>query len=179
MQCYDLRFPEFSLSLARMGAQILTYPSAFTVATGLAHWESLLRSRAIETQCYVIAAAQTGMHNSKRSSYGHAMVIDPWGAVVAQCREGTGIALATIDLSYQTKVRSDMPVSLHRRYDVYNLPEADYLSNNPLPDDEDVFDFGQVKIKGWSVFLRSRHSMAFVNRKCVVPGRKFYYLHIF
>lgn len=74
MQCYDLRFPEFSLSLAQMGAEILTYPSAFTVATGLAHWESLLRARAIETQCYVIAAAQTGAHNNKRSSYGHAMV---------------------------------------------------------------------------------------------------------
>lgn len=69
-----MRFPEFSLSLARMGANIITYPSAFTVATGLAHWESLLRARAIETQCYVVAAAQTGIHNSKRSSYGHAMV---------------------------------------------------------------------------------------------------------
>ncbi len=74
LQCYDVRFPEFSLSLARMGADIITYPSAFTVTTGLAHWESLLRARAIETQCCVVAAAQTGIHNSKRSSYGHAMV---------------------------------------------------------------------------------------------------------
>ena len=73
-QCYDLRFPEFSLSLAHKGAQILTYPSAFTVPTGMAHWETLLRCRAIETQCYVVAAAQTGSHNVKRSSYGHAMV---------------------------------------------------------------------------------------------------------
>ena len=73
-QCYDLRFPEFSMSLARLGAQILTFPSAFTIPTGLAHWQSLLRARAIETQCYVVAAAQTGLHNSKRSSYGHAMV---------------------------------------------------------------------------------------------------------
>ena len=156
-----------------MGAQILTYPSAFTVATGLAHWESLLRARAIETQCYVIAAAQTGMHNAKRSSYGHAMVVDPWGAIIAQCREGTGIALASIDLSYLAKVKSDMPVSQHRRYDVYNLPTTDYLANHSLPDDEEVFSFGQVTIKGWGVFLRSRHSIAFVNRKCVVPGREF------
>lgn len=72
--CYDLRFPEMSSILARMGAEILTFPSAFTVPTGQAHWEVLLRSRAIENQCYVIAAAQTGVHNAKRSSYGHAMV---------------------------------------------------------------------------------------------------------
>ena len=76
-QCYDLRFPELSLSLARKGAEILTYPSAFTIPTGNAHWRALLRSRAIETQCYVVAAAQTGSHNAKRSSYGHAMVRQP------------------------------------------------------------------------------------------------------
>ena len=76
--------------LARRGADVLTYPSAFTVATGLAHWEALLRARAIETQCYVAAAAQTGRHNEKRSSFGHSVIVDPWGTVVAQCREGTG-----------------------------------------------------------------------------------------
>lgn len=75
-QCYDLRFAELSLSLTKMGAEILTFPSAFTTATGMAHWEPLLRTRAIETQCYVVAAAQTGVHNAKRSSYGHAMVRD-------------------------------------------------------------------------------------------------------
>jgi predicted amidohydrolase len=69
-----MRFPELSLALAKMGADILTFPSAFTFATGAAHWETLLRARAIESQCYVIAAAQTGTHNSKRSSWGHAMV---------------------------------------------------------------------------------------------------------
>lgn len=73
-QCYDLRFPELSLSQAAQGAQILTYPSAFTFATGSAHWELLLRARAVETQCFVVAAAQTGAHNKKRSSWGHAMV---------------------------------------------------------------------------------------------------------
>jgi predicted amidohydrolase len=86
--CYDLRFPELAASLARRGADVLTFPSAFTVATGLAHWETLLRARAIETQCYVVAAAQTGKHNDKRSSYGHSVIVDPWGTVVAQCAEG-------------------------------------------------------------------------------------------
>lgn len=74
-QCYDLRFPELSLCLRAQGADILTYPSAFTFATGASHWEPLLRARAIESQCYVVAAAQSGMHNEKRSSWGHAMVI--------------------------------------------------------------------------------------------------------
>ena len=76
--CYDVRFPEFACSMAKAGASILTYPSSFTIKTGLAHWETLLRARAIENQCYVIAAAQNGVHNAKRSSYGHSMIIDPW-----------------------------------------------------------------------------------------------------
>lgn len=73
-QCYDIRFAELSLTLAKMGADILTFPSAFTFVTGAAHWETILRARAIESQCYVIAAAQTGAHNNKRTSWGHAMV---------------------------------------------------------------------------------------------------------
>ena len=86
LTCYDLRFPEPSLSLRRQGAQVITYPSAFTVRTGAAHWETLLRARAIETQSYVLAAAQVGAHDgTKRVSWGHAMVVDPWGTVVAQC----------------------------------------------------------------------------------------------
>lgn len=76
--CYDVRFPELGLWNRRNGAEILSYPSAFTLNTGLAHWETLLRCRAIETQCYVVAAAQTGRHNEKRISYGHSMVVDPW-----------------------------------------------------------------------------------------------------
>merc|ERR1740128_538657 len=167
--CYDLRFPEISLSLVRMGAQVLTYPSAFTVATGLAHWESLLRSRAIENQCYVVAAAQTGIHNSKRSSYGHAMVVDPWGTVIAQCREGTSIALAAVDLNYLKNLRLEMPVASHRRHDIYQLPVQDSRCMD-LPSDTESFPFGQVTIRGWGVFYRGRSSIAFVNRKCVVPG---------
>ncbi|KAI9554690.1 hypothetical protein GHT06_019966 [Daphnia sinensis] len=167
--CYDVRFPEFSLSLAHMGADIITYPSAFTVATGLAHWETLLRARAIETQCYVVAAAQTGIHNSKRSSYGHAMVIDPWGTVIAQCREGTSLALAMVDLEYLNKVRREMPVFNHRRHEIYHKPTC-VSPSLPLPEDDAVFVFGQVTIRGWAVFYQSRHSVAFVNRKCVVPG---------
>lgn len=85
--CYDLRFPESSLALRSRGAQILTYPSAFTERTGAAHWEVLLRARALDTQCWVLAAAQVGAHpGSSRVSYGHAMVVDPWGSVVASVR---------------------------------------------------------------------------------------------
>lgn len=117
--CYDLRFPELSLHLAQQGADILTYPSAFTFTTGAAHWEILLRARAIETQCYVIAAAQYGQNNAKRKTYGHAMVVDPWGQVIAQCQEGDDVCVAAIDLDYLKKVRTQMPVWKHRRDDVY------------------------------------------------------------
>ncbi|KAK3316897.1 carbon-nitrogen hydrolase [Apodospora peruviana] len=123
--CFDLRFPEISLNLRRQGAQIITYPSAFTVPTGLAHWATLLRARAIETQCYVIAAAQVGRHNEKRVSYGHSMIIDPWGQVLAELggnkHDGEvnepEITTAEIDLDFMEKVRSEMP--LQRRTDVY------------------------------------------------------------
>ncbi|EHB13648.1 Nitrilase-like protein 1 [Heterocephalus glaber] len=98
--CYDIRFPELSLALAQAGAEILTYPSAFGPITGPAHWEVLLRARAIETQCYVVAAAQCGRHHAKRASHGHSMVVDPWGTVVARCSEGPGLCLARIDLKY-------------------------------------------------------------------------------
>ncbi|XP_066464870.1 deaminated glutathione amidase isoform X2 [Eleutherodactylus coqui] len=117
--CYDLRFPEMSLALSRAGAEILTYPSAFTVTTELAHWEVLLRARAIENQCYVAAAAQTGTHNVRRSSFGHAMVVDPWGVVVAQCSEGPGVCYAEIDLPYLQRVRREMPLQKHCRPDLY------------------------------------------------------------
>ncbi|KAJ8302149.1 hypothetical protein KUTeg_021136 [Tegillarca granosa] len=93
--CYDLRFPELSLLLSQQGAEIITYPSAFTQTTGMAHWET-----------YVVAAAQTGKHNDKRSSYGHAMIIDPWGTVIAQCHEGTDVCVAEIDISYLRKIIS-------------------------------------------------------------------------
>ncbi|KAG7207850.1 hypothetical protein KM043_009451 [Ampulex compressa] len=117
--CYDMRFPELSLTLRNMGAEILTFPSAFTYQTGAAHWEVLLRARAIETQCYVVAAAQTGTHNKKRVSWGHAMIVDPWGTVIAQCMEKTGIAIAEIDLDLLEQVRKNMPCENHRRIDLY------------------------------------------------------------
>lgn len=119
--CYDMRFAEQALLLRNMGAEILTYPSAFTYQTGAAHWEVMLRARAIETQCYVIAAAQTGVHNKKRTSWGHSMIIDPWGTVLAQCAEKIGIAVAEIDLDLLAKIRKNMPCKEHRRKDLYSL----------------------------------------------------------
>ncbi|KAK0707866.1 carbon-nitrogen hydrolase [Lasiosphaeris hirsuta] len=118
--CFDLRFPEISLALKRQGADIITFPSAFTVPTGKAHWEILLRARAIETQSYVIAAAQVGRHNEKRVSYGHSMIIDPWGTVLADLGGNDGepeIATAEIDFELLKKIRREMPLA--RRTDVY------------------------------------------------------------
>jgi predicted amidohydrolase len=115
-----LRFPEVGLALKRQDAQIITYPSAFTIPTGQAHWEVLLRSRAIETQAYVIAAAQVGSHNEKRKSYGHSMVVDPWGKVLLDLPGDSTepeIGIVTIDLDYREKVKAGMP--LLRRTDVY------------------------------------------------------------
>ncbi|KAL6074972.1 Nitrilase [Balamuthia mandrillaris] len=118
--CYDLRFPELYLSYRQnKGAQVILIPSAFTQATGKAHWEPLLRARAIETQCYVVAAAQVGNHNAKRSSHGNSIIIDPWGKVVACCSDRVGIAVAEIDHSYMEQIREQMPVFQHRRPDVY------------------------------------------------------------
>ncbi|XP_029943783.1 deaminated glutathione amidase-like [Salarias fasciatus] len=114
--CYDLRFPELSLALLRHGADVLTYPSAFTVATGAAHWEVLLRARAIETQCFVLAAAQVGRHHERRSSYGHALAVDPWGEVLGDCGgEEPGVALVEVDLDKVSRTRRNMPVQQHRR----------------------------------------------------------------
>ncbi|KAL5206915.1 hypothetical protein ABZP36_035124 [Zizania latifolia] len=118
--CYDLRFPELYQRLRfKHQAQVLLVPSAFTKVTGEAHWEILLRARAIETQCYVIAAAQAGKHNEKRESYGDSIIIDPWGTVIARLpdRLSTGFAVADIDLSKVEAVRTKMPISEHRKFD--------------------------------------------------------------
>jgi predicted amidohydrolase len=128
--CFDMRFPEPAQALRNRGAQVLLYPSAFTTPTGKAgHWEILLRARAIESQSYVIAAAQVGVHDEdgKRRSYGHSMIIDPWGEIVAELGgdegedgtwEGEGeIAVAEIDEGYVEKIRKEVP--LLRRTDVY------------------------------------------------------------
>jgi len=166
--CYDLRFGEHSQALARAGAQLLTFPSAFTVATGQAHWEALLRARAIETQSYVIAAAQTGQHNAKRSSYGHAMIVDPWGVVAAEVEEGVGVALAPIDLDKVARIRREMPVQHQRRPELYGQVEIRSLNNNDLPEDGEIFNFGPVR--GASTFRRTPLSLVFVNKKPVVAG---------
>ncbi|KAI9592482.1 putative NIT2-nitrilase [Syncephalis fuscata] len=119
--CYDLRFPELAAHLREQGAQILTYPSAFTQLTGQAHWEVLLRARAIETQTFVVASAQCGQHNEKRTSYGHAMMVDPWGKVIACCKDTDEptLALADIDLDYLERIRREMPLMDHRRRDLF------------------------------------------------------------
>ncbi|PKI32427.1 hypothetical protein CRG98_047190 [Punica granatum] len=116
--CYDLRFPEIYQQLRfQHEAQVLLVPAAFTKVTGQAHWEILLRARAIETQCYVIAAAQAGKHNDKRESYGDALIIDPWGTVVGRLPDhlATGITVADIDLSFLDSVRTKMPLAKQRK----------------------------------------------------------------
>jgi predicted amidohydrolase len=113
--CYDLRFPELYRRLLEKGAELLTVPSAFTRVTGEAHWEVLLRARAIENQCYVLAANQGGVHNATRETYGHSMIVDPWGRVLARVEKGEGVALASIDIAGLHELRRKMPVQTHRR----------------------------------------------------------------
>jgi len=113
--CYDLRFPELYRRLVDSGAIALAIPAAFTLTTGKDHWHVLLRARAIEQQCYVLAAAQTGHHYGKRWSYGHALIADPWGTVLAECGEGEGVAVAEVDPAYVAKVRAALPSLAHRR----------------------------------------------------------------
>ncbi|HET9959509.1 MAG TPA: carbon-nitrogen hydrolase family protein [Polyangiaceae bacterium] len=107
--CYDLRFPALFRQLVRRGATLLTVPSAFTLTTGKDHWHVLLRARAIESQCYVIAPAQTGCHFGSRVSYGHALICDPWGTVLAECGEGEGYALATVNHEVTQRIRRSLP----------------------------------------------------------------------
>jgi len=113
--CYDLRFPELYCGLVDGGAEVLLVPAAFTLHTGKDHWEPLLRARAIESQSWVVAAARYGTHPRGRRCYGHSLVVDPWGAIVAQCPDRTGFALATIDRDYLEQVRRGLPSLKHRR----------------------------------------------------------------
>ncbi|MGO9828672.1 MAG: carbon-nitrogen hydrolase family protein [Myxococcaceae bacterium] len=113
--CYDLRFPELYRALSKQGAVLLTVPSAFTLMTGKDHWEVLLRARAIENQAYVLAPAQGGRHPGDRLTYGHALVVDPWGTVVACASEGEGWAMATLDTGLVERVRTRLPALKHRR----------------------------------------------------------------
>ncbi len=113
--CYDLRFPELYRQLAAAGAGVLLVPSAFTEFTGRAHWRLLLQARAVENTCYVIAAAQTGNHYGQRRSYGHALIVDPWGEILGDAGAAPGFALATIDPERLLQIRREMPSLANRR----------------------------------------------------------------
>lgn len=113
--CYDLRFPELYRALSAQGAVLLTVPSAFTLVTGKDHWEVLLRARAIENQAYVLAPAQSGRHPGDRLTYGHSLVADPWGLVVACASDGEGLAVADMDMALLERVRTRLPALRHRR----------------------------------------------------------------
>lgn len=113
--CYDLRFPELYRRLTAEGATTLTVPSAFTLATGKDHWEVLLRARAIENQAYVLAPAQQGRHPRDRMTWGHAMLVDPWGLVTARASEGEGMAVGPIDEALIAQIRTSLPALNHRR----------------------------------------------------------------
>lgn len=113
--CYDVRFPELYRALVDHGADLITVPAAFTLYTGKDHWHPLLRARAIESQCYVVAAAQWGKHSQNRATFGHALIVDPWGTVVAEASDRVGFASADIDLAFQGEVRARVPSLSHRR----------------------------------------------------------------
>ncbi|WP_309661536.1 carbon-nitrogen hydrolase family protein [Sphingomonas sp.] len=113
--CYDLRFPELFAKLAEAGAEVVAVPAAFTVPTGQAHWEVLLRARAIESEAFVIAAAQSGHHADGRDTYGHSLVVSPWGEVLLNMGQDTGVAFADLELAQVDDVRQRIPVLDHRR----------------------------------------------------------------
>ncbi len=111
--CYDLRFPELYRQLVVKGAELLTVPSAFTAVTGLAHWDVLLRARAIENLCYVLAPNQVGRHENGRHSHGHSMIIEPWGKIVGEMQDGSGLIVQNIDLQRLQILRRDFPCNEH------------------------------------------------------------------
>ena len=113
--CYDLRFPELFRELSLQGAEILIIPSAFTEITGKAHWEPLLKSRAIENLCYVVASAQGGYHVNGRETHGHSMIVDPWGTILDELSSGSGFVIAEVDLNMTKNVRKIFPVLQHRK----------------------------------------------------------------
>lgn len=119
--CYDIRFPDLYRTLVRAGAELLMVPAAFTVPTGHAHWEALLRARAIENQCYVLAAAQQGQNTPTRATFGRSMIIDPWGTVLAVAPDRPSIAMAEIELDHLRSLRRRMPCLEHERPDAYHV----------------------------------------------------------
>lgn len=117
--CYDLRFPELFRAMSSAGAQIMTVPAAFTSVTGHAHWEPLLRARAIENQAFVIAAGQTGTHATGTTSHGHSMIVDPWGVVLAEAPDGEAVIVVDLDFTELARIRRDLPALEHRRSDIF------------------------------------------------------------
>jgi deaminated glutathione amidase len=113
--CYDLRFPELYRRLAGLGAELLTIPSAFTLFTGKDHWDVLVRARAIENLAYVLAPAQVGRHSANRQTFGNAMIVDPWGVVLARCPDGEGVCVAPFKRDRLEKVRQELPALKHRK----------------------------------------------------------------
>jgi deaminated glutathione amidase len=118
--CYDVRFPELYRLLALRGAEILAVPAAFTLQTGKDHWEILLRARAVENQAFVVAPAQWGQKADGRWTYGRSMIVDPWGTVLATCPDRNGYALATLDLDYLDRFRTEFPALANRRPETYD-----------------------------------------------------------
>ena len=113
--CYDLRFPELYRKLAGFGAQLITIPAAFTLFTGQDHWEVPVRARAIENLAYVVAPAQVGRHSANRQTFGNAMVVDPWGVVLARCADGEGVCVAPFSRARLERVRQELPALKHRK----------------------------------------------------------------
>lgn len=112
--CYDLRFPELFSQLTGMGAEVLVVPSAFTYTTGIVHWEILCRARAVENLAYVVASNQTGHHSATRHSYGHSMIVNPWGTIITELQEEPGLAVSEIDLAYLAEARKTLPALTHK-----------------------------------------------------------------
>jgi nitrilase len=122
--CYDLRFPELFRMMLDREASVIALPAAFTQRTGEAHWQTLIRARAIENLCYVVAAAQTGEHPGGRRTYGHSMIVGPWGEVLAEAAEGSGVVSATLDAAYLERLRAQFPVLSHRRLQRADITEV-------------------------------------------------------
>lgn len=114
--CYDLRFPELYGALREAGAELISVPAAFTAVTGAAHWQVLIRARAIETQCYLLAAGQGGVHPGGRETFGHSAIVDPWGRLLAEQAQGPALLMAQRDAAEQAAIRQRMPVSRHKRF---------------------------------------------------------------
>jgi predicted amidohydrolase len=117
--CYDLRFPELFRSLALMGCEAIFLPAAFTLQTGRDHWEILIRARAIENSCYMLASGLVGKHESGGDTYGHSMIVDPWGTVVSNMPDEVGIVVSELDFARQARIRQEIPVLTNRQPEAY------------------------------------------------------------